>query len=80
MSVLRSRLTGTTVDELRSSAQRVIEELANVIDGLLSAGVVAPSLTTVQRDALKNVKLGTVIYNTTTATLQGYKTSGWANL
>jgi len=79
VSVLRSRIEGKAVDEIRSSAQRVVEELANVIDQLLSAGVVAISMSTAQRDAMAP-KLGQVIYNTTTGTLQGYKAAGWTDL
>jgi hypothetical protein len=39
----------------------------------------APTLTTVQRDALTAV-VGMVIYNSTTATMQAYANGAWRNL
>lgn len=40
--------------------------------------LVLEKFTTSERDALTNVKAGTVIYNTTTSTIQSYNGSAWA--
>jgi hypothetical protein len=37
-------------------------------------------MTTAVRDALGNVSNGMLIYNSTTATLQGYQAGSWQNL
>ena len=39
----------------------------------------APTLTTTQRDAL-TAAVGMIIYNSTTATMQGYANGAWVNL
>lgn len=49
-------------------------EIASTTGALL-----VPRMTTTQRNALTAVN-GMIIYNTTTATLQGYQNSGWTNL
>ena len=43
-------------------------------------GVVLPTLTTTQRNALTGVTLGTVIINSTTSTMQWYNGTTWLNL
>lgn len=47
---------------------------------LTQGGILAPQLTTVQRDALINVTNGQIIYNTTLNKLQAYENGAWANL
>ena len=53
-------------------------------DGSLSMATAAgtfvpPNMTTAERDAL-SPRNGSIIYNTTTGTLQGYTASSWSNL
>jgi hypothetical protein len=43
-------------------------------------GVVLPTLTTVQRDAIIVVSVGTVIINTTTGNMQWFDGTTWLNL
>ena len=53
------------------------------LQGYLSQnGIFVPQLTTTQRDALRNVIAGQLIYNTTLAKFQGYEgsTLAWVNL
>ena len=44
-----------------------------------TAALLVPRMTTTQRDALTAVN-GMIIYNTTTATMQGFINSAWANM
>lgn len=55
-------------------ATSALLELASTIGALL-----VPRMTTAQRDALTAVN-GMIIYNSTTATMQGYVAGAWANL
>ena len=51
------------------------------LQGYLSQnGIFVPRLTTVQRDELRNLVNGQLIYNTTLNKFQGYENSAWANL
>jgi len=43
-------------------------------------GIFVPRLTTDQRDALRNVINGQLIYNTSTNKFQGYEANAWVNL
>lgn len=43
-------------------------------------GIFVPRLTTEQRDSLRNVVNGQLIYNTSTNKFQGYEANAWANL
>lgn len=53
------------------------------VDSLVLSGtsgtITIPTMTTTQRDALTAAH-GMIIYNSTTATIQGYQNSAWANL
>ena len=51
----------------------------NLIDYLSSSGIAPPHLTTTQRDALKNVKNGQIIYNTTIGSNQYLKVGVWTS-
>lgn len=46
---------------------------------LRETGIQVPRLTTAQRDALKNVPGGWIIYNTTLNKFQGYENGAWVN-
>jgi len=51
------------------------------LQGYLSQnGIFVPRLTTVQRDALRNVMNGQLIYNTTLEKFQGREAGAWVNL
>lgn len=58
--------------------------MANFIESLqgylTQGGILAPHLTTSQRDALINVTNGQIIYNTTLNKFQGYEGNIWQNL
>jgi len=47
---------------------------------LTKFGIFVPRITTVQRDSLRNVINGQLIYNTTTDKFQGYQAGSWQNL
>lgn len=47
---------------------------------LTQNGIFIPQLTTAQRDALKNVSNGQLIYNTTLNKFQGRESGAWVNL
>ena len=51
------------------------------LQGYLSQnGIFVPQVTTAQRDALRNVINGQLIYNTSLNKFQGYENGAWANL
>lgn len=51
------------------------------LQGYLSQnGIFVPRLTTAQRDALRNVMNGQLIYNTTLEKFQGRENGAWVNL
>jgi len=47
---------------------------------LTENGIFVPRLTTEQRNALKNIVNGQLIYNTTLEKFQGYENNAWQNL
>ena len=47
---------------------------------LTQNGIQVPRLTTDQRDSLRNVVNGQLIYNTTLEKFQGYEAGSWQNL
>lgn len=51
----------------------------NLIAYLTQGGIIPPSLTTAQRDALQNVNNGQTIYNTDLGTNQYFKAGTWTS-
>jgi hypothetical protein len=51
-----------------------------LISYLTSSGIIAPELTTLQRNALLSPKNGQIIYNTTLNKFQGFENGAWVNL
>lgn len=51
----------------------------NLIAYLTSGGMLLPQITTAERDTLRNVQNGQMIYNTTLGSAQYYKAGTWTS-
>lgn len=77
---LRSNIRGS--DGLMSAAWNVwFNTLYEFIRTSISSnGLLAPSLTTSERDDISNPPNGLIIYNTTESSLQAYINDGWREI
>ena len=66
-------------DDLAMIAQEEFEINPEALADVTSGTITVPTMTTTQRNALTAAH-GMIIYNSTTATIQGYQNSAWANL
>lgn len=70
-------------DSLKMSEEWVsqISSFIDVLNGYLTPfGMLAPQVTTDQRNSIQSPVLGQIIYNTTLNKFQGYEAGAWVNL
>lgn len=68
-----------TGDTLRSAGEKINQNFDEVYAGQLE-GLIAPNLTTAQRNALNNPSDGQIVYNLTTNKLQVLVNGNWIDL
>lgn len=70
-------------ESLKMSEQWIaqLSSLIDTLNGYLTPfGLLAPRLTTTQRDSIQSPVNGQIIYNTTIDKFQGYQSGSWQNL
>lgn len=77
---INDRVIQFTTGRLTHNWSNLMTSIVQTISETISQnGIFVPKLTTAQRDALKNVPDGQVIYNTTLNKFQGREAGAWVN-